>query len=88
MKVTLGDGQKVWEQSKLFEKNSEQIVSEAGETEDGVFIATTRNNYKLNNQSGEILYNIDMKATSLLPHKKKRKKAFIICPSLIKGQAN
>ena len=62
MMVNLGSGQKVWEQSKLFEKNSEQIVSEAGETADGIFIATTRNIYKLNKQSGEALYSIDMKS--------------------------
>ncbi len=62
MMVSLASGQKIWEQSKLFEKNSEQIVSEAGETTDGIFIATNRNIYKLNKQSGDVLYSIDMKS--------------------------
>ena len=62
MMVSLATGQKIWEQTKLFEKNSEEIVSEAGETADGIFIATNRNIYKINKQSGEILYSIDMKS--------------------------
>ena len=62
MKVNLADGVKAWEQQKLFEKNSEQIVSEAGEVPDGLFIATNRNIYKLNPQTGEALYNIDVKS--------------------------
>ncbi|MEO6404146.1 MAG: PQQ-binding-like beta-propeller repeat protein [Ferruginibacter sp.] len=62
MLVSLADGSKIWEQAKLFEKNSEQIVSEAGETEDGIFIATNRNIYKLNKKTGETLYSIDMKS--------------------------
>ena len=62
MMVSLANGQKLWEQSKLFEKNSEQIVSEAGETNDGIFIATNRNIYKLNKQNGDVMYSIDMKS--------------------------
>lgn len=62
MMVSLATGQKIWEQTKLFEKNSEEIVSEAGETPDGIFIATNRNIYKINKQSGEIIYSIDMKS--------------------------
>ncbi|RYD78713.1 MAG: hypothetical protein EOP53_10775 [Sphingobacteriales bacterium] len=62
MMVDLGTGQKKWEQQKLFEKNSEQIVSEAGETNDAIFIATNRNIYKLNKSTGEQLYSIDMKS--------------------------
>ena len=62
MKVNLADGTKIWEQQKLFEKNSEQIVSEAREVSDGFFIATNRNIYKLNNQTGEIIYNLDVKS--------------------------
>ena len=62
MMVSLANGEKIWEQSKLFEKNSEQIVSEAGETGQGIFIATNRNIYKLNKQTGEVLYSVDMKS--------------------------
>ena len=62
MKINLADGTKQWEQQKLFEKNSEQIVSEAGEVADGLFIATNRNIYKLNPQTGEQLFSIDMKS--------------------------
>jgi len=62
MKVNLADGTKAWEQEKLFEKNSEQIVSEAGEVPDGIFIATNRNIYKLNPATGETLYSVDMKS--------------------------
>lgn len=75
MKVNLADGQKVWEQTKLFEKNSEQIVSEAGEVEDGCFIATNRNIYKLNNQTGEIIYSIEMKSDVPLYVPKEEKKS-------------
>jgi outer membrane protein assembly factor BamB len=62
MRVDLADGKKVWEQTKIFEKNSEQIVSEAGETPDGIFLATNKNIYKLNPQTGEVMYSIDMKS--------------------------
>jgi outer membrane protein assembly factor BamB len=62
MMVDLATGQKKWEQEKLFEKNSEQIVSEAGETADAIFIATNRNIYKLHKQTGEQLYSVDMKS--------------------------
>ncbi len=62
MLVNLADGTKQWEQAKLFEKNSEQIVSEAGETDDAIFIATNRNIYKLNKKTGETIYSIDMKS--------------------------
>ncbi|MBK8710924.1 MAG: PQQ-binding-like beta-propeller repeat protein [Niastella sp.] len=62
MMVNLATGQKIWEQQKLFEKNSEQIVSEAGEVSDAIFIATNKNIYKLNKATGEQVYNIDMKS--------------------------
>jgi outer membrane protein assembly factor BamB len=60
--VDLSTGQKVWEQTKIFEKNSEQIVSEAGELSDAVLIATTKRIYKLSKVTGEEMYNIDMKS--------------------------
>ena len=62
MMVSLATGEKLWEQAKLFEKSTEQIVSEAGETSQGIFIATNRNIYKLNKQTGEVLYSVDMKS--------------------------
>lgn len=62
MLVDLSTGQKKWEQEKLFSKNSEQIVSEAGETADGIFIATNKNIYKLNKATGESIYEISMKS--------------------------
>ena len=74
MKVNLADGSKVWEQQKLFEKNSEQIVSEAGEVADGLFIATNRNIYKLNPQTGEQMYSIDMKSDVPVAAPKEEKK--------------
>ena len=60
--VDLSTGQKVWEQTKIFEKNSEQIVSEAGELSDAVLIATNKRIYKLSKATGEEMYNIDMKS--------------------------
>lgn len=60
--IDLNSGSKVWEQGKFFEKNSEQLVSKAGEVSDGILIATTRNIYKLNKQTGEVMYTIDMKS--------------------------
>ncbi len=58
----LSSGQKVWEQEKIFSKNSEQIVSQAGETTDAIFIATNKNIYKLKKETGEVMYNIAMKS--------------------------
>ena len=75
MKVNLADGTKAWEQQKLFEKNSEQIVSEAGETADGIFLATNKNIYKLNPQTGESLYSVDMKSDLPVAAPKEEKKA-------------
>ncbi|MFN8250827.1 MAG: hypothetical protein U0V75_03010 [Ferruginibacter sp.] len=73
MLVDLSTGQKVWEQTKIFEKNSEQIVSEAGELNDAVLIATNKRIYKLNKTTGEEMYNIDMKSDMpvMAPPKKK-----------------
>lgn len=75
MKVNLADGTKAWEQQKLFEKNSEQIVSEAGEAADGIFLATNKNIYKLNSQTGESLYSVDMKSDLPVAAPKEEKKA-------------
>lgn len=58
----LTTGNKVWSQEKLFEKKSEQLVSKAGELPDGILIATDKRIYKLNNQTGEIVYSIDVKS--------------------------
>lgn len=60
--VDLATGNKIWEQGKFFEKNSEQLVSKAGEVSDGILVATNRNIYKLNKQSGDVMYTIDMKS--------------------------
>lgn len=76
MMVDLATGSKVWEQAKLFEKASEQIVSEAGETSDGYFIATNKNIYKLNKQSGEVMYSVDMKSDLPVAAPKEQKKSF------------
>ena len=84
MMVNLADGQKIWEQAKLFEKNSEQILSEAGETADGIFIATNRNIYKLNKQTGDITYSIDMKS-DLPVAPPEEKKSFFNMPKFDKG---
>ena len=58
----LATGAKVWEQEKLFEKKSEQLVSKAKEVNGGILIATDKNIYYLNKSTGEILYSIDMKS--------------------------
>ncbi len=68
--IKYNDGTKVWEQSKLFEKSSEQIVSEASVLDDGLLIATNRNIYKLNPATGEIIYSIDMKSDLPIPTSK------------------
>lgn len=60
--VDLATGNKIWEQGKFFEKNSEQLVSKAGELADGILIATNRNIYKLNKANGEVMYSVDMKS--------------------------
>lgn len=60
--VDVNTGNKVWEQTKLFEKNSEQIVSEAGVVSDGILLATNRNVYKISATTGEIIWSVDMKS--------------------------
>ena len=77
MLVSLADGTKQWEQDKLFEKNSEQIVSEAGETDDAIFIATNRNIYKLNKKTGGIMYTIDMKSDLPVAPQKEESKGML-----------
>jgi outer membrane protein assembly factor BamB len=59
--IALSDGHKVWEQLKLFDKNSEEVVSNGLATNDGIYIATTKNIYKLNLQTGDVLWTVDMK---------------------------
>jgi PQQ-like domain len=71
--VDLSTGQKVWEQTKIFEKNSEQIVSEAGELSDAVLIATNKRIYKLSKATGEEMYNIDLKSDLPVMAPKKKK---------------
>ncbi|MBL0357259.1 MAG: PQQ-binding-like beta-propeller repeat protein [Chitinophagaceae bacterium] len=58
---SLVDGHKIWEQKKLFEKNSEEVVSNGLSVDDGIYIATTKNLYKLNPASGEIIWSQDRK---------------------------
>ena len=60
--VDVSTGNKLWEQTKLFEKSSEQIVSEAGILKNGIFLATNRSVYKLNPTSGEVLWSFDIKS--------------------------
>ena len=60
--ISYTDGSVKWEQSKLFEKNSEQIVSRPGVVADGILIATNRNIYKLNAGTGDIMWTVDMKS--------------------------
>ncbi len=73
MMVDLSTGQKVWEQTKIFEKNSEQIVSEAGELNDALLIATNKRIYKLSKATGEEMFNIDIKSDIPVMAPKKKK---------------
>lgn len=66
--VNAATGEKKWEQRKLFEKNSEQIVSEAYELDDAILIATNKNIYKLNKANGEVVYSVDMKSDLPVVH--------------------
>ncbi len=58
---SLADGHKIWEQKKLFEKNSEEVVSNGLSVDDGIYVATTKNIYKLNPASGEVIWSQDRK---------------------------
>lgn len=60
--VSYNDGAVKWEQNKLFEKASEQIVSRAGVVADGILLATNKNIYKLSPTTGEVLWSVDMKS--------------------------
>lgn len=76
MLISYTDGVVKWEQSKLFEKNSEQIVSEPGVVADGILLATNRNIYKLNPATGEIMWTVDMKSDVPVVATKKSKGPF------------
>ncbi len=58
----LSQGKALWEQEKVFEKATEQLVSKAAEFGDGIFVATDKKIYKLNKGTGEIAYSIEMKS--------------------------
>jgi len=60
--ISFNDGSKIWEQTKLFEKSSEQIVSDAYTVPSGILLATDRNIYKLNSTTGEVLWSVDIKS--------------------------
>ncbi|MEO6733161.1 MAG: PQQ-binding-like beta-propeller repeat protein [Ferruginibacter sp.] len=73
---SLIDGKEVWSQNKLFEKNSEEIVSRAFVTADGIYLATTKNLYKLNPANGEILWSVDKKTEKPIIATVEKKKNF------------
>ncbi len=58
---SLADGHKIWDQKKLFEKNSEEVVTNGLATDDGIYIGTTKNLYKLNPATGEVVWSQDRK---------------------------
>jgi outer membrane protein assembly factor BamB len=58
---SLADGKKTWEQKKLFEKNSEEVVTNGLVVDNGIYIGTTKNLYKLNPASGEVIWSVDRK---------------------------
>jgi WD40 repeat protein len=72
---SLADGHKIWEQKKLFEKNSEEVVSNGLYTGDGIMLATTKNIYKLNPASGEIMWSVDMKTEKPIVEMEENKKS-------------
>ncbi len=59
--ISLADGHKIWEQQKLFDKKTEEVTSNGLATKDGIYIATTKNIYKLNQQTGEVLWSVERK---------------------------
>ena len=73
---SLIDGKEVWSQNKLFEKNSEEIVSRAFVATDGIYLATTKNIYKLNPATGEILWSADKKTEKPVAATVEKKKSF------------
>ena len=73
---SLTDGSIIWSQDKLFEKNSEEIVSRAFVTGDGIYIATTKNIYKLNSATGEVIWSVDKKTEKPVVATRERKGIF------------
>lgn len=73
--ISLADGHKVWEQLKLFDKNSEEVVSNGLATNDGIYIATTKNIYKLNPATGEVLWSVDKKTEKPIVAMEENKKS-------------
>ena len=75
-KVNLSDASVAWSQEKIFDKNTEQIVSEAGETTTALFIATDKRIYKLDPITGALQLEIDIKSDLPVIIETKKKNPF------------
>jgi len=73
--ISLTDGHKVWEQLKLFDKNSEEVVSNGLATNDGIYIATTKNIYKLSPETGDVLWSVEKKTEKPIVAMEENKKS-------------
>ena len=70
IKINLTDGTKMWEQLDVASKFTDEIVSDAFETNSGLFVATTKAIYKLNSSTGQILNTFDIKSAPGVPLEK------------------
>lgn len=75
-KINLTDASVAWTQEKIFDKNTEQIVSEAGETATALFIATDKRIYKLDPNTGALQLEIDIKSDLPVIIEPKKKMGF------------
>ena len=64
VKFNLADGTKMWEQTEIANSYTDEIVSDAFETDSGLFIATTKAIFKLNSTTGQLLNTVDIKSTA------------------------
>jgi outer membrane protein assembly factor BamB len=62
VKFNLTDGTKMWEQTDVADKYTDEIVSDAFETSSGLFVATTKAIFKLNSKTGQVLNTIEIKS--------------------------
>lgn len=62
VKFNLSDGTKMWEQNDIADKYTDELVSDAYETNLGLFVATTKAIFKLNSSTGQIINTIEIKS--------------------------
>lgn len=62
IKIDLSNSSKMWEQLEVVEKYTDMLVADPFETNDGLFLATTKGIFKVNSKTGQIISSFDLKS--------------------------